>query len=406
MLTARRLSQLKELLRQPAAPFREQHVVRCVTEQLAQAGVPHFFDPFGNLVVGVGSEQSYQRLLQKRASGKDKNEPVRVFIAHMDHPGFHGVRWLDDSRLGEERLAIKWHGGSPLKHLSGAKLWLADDAERLTGNNLTATLSKPTLLKAGWAIDAAEVLITQSGDVSLKQRYPGKKARQLFGSFAFRSDCWISGKRLYTRAADDLVGVFAIVSTAIDLHRKGAGAPFIGLLTRAEEVGFVGAVQHFELGCLQAARRPVVCVSLEASRTLPGALVGKGPIVRMGDRRTTFDSGASQVLSSLAEKVLPGRHQRRVMDGGACEATAATAWGLPTIGITLPLGNYHNQGFEGGLDCPKPEGPAPEFVHLDDIDGELTLCRALMRRGLDWADPWSKTRLRLNKNALHYKSLF
>lgn len=396
MLTAKRLTQLKDILRQPAAPFREQHVVRCVTEQLARAGVPYFFDPFGNLVLDVGSEQSYRRLLQKR-----DGEPVRVFIAHMDHPGFHGVRWLD-----ENRLAIKWHGGSPLKHLSGAKLWLADNEQRLTGGGLTVKLSKPALLKAGWAIDTAEAVITSPDGVSLKQRYPGKKARQLFGSFAFRNDCWTSGKRLYTRAADDLVGVFAIVSTAIQMHRRGKGSPFIGLLTRAEEVGFVGAVQHFELGWLQAARRPVVCVSLEASRTLPGAVIGKGPVVRMGDRRTTFDSGASQVLSSLAEKVLPGRHQRRLMDGGACEATAATAWGLPTIGITLPLGNYHNQGFEGGMDCPKPEGPAPEFVHLDDIDGELRLCRALMRPGLEWSDPWSKTRQRLSKNAINYKTLF
>lgn len=396
MLTAKRLSQLKDILRQPAAPFREQHVVRCVRQQLDAAGVPYFLDPFGNLVVGVDSEQAYRRLLQV-----DATEPVRVFIAHMDHPGFHAVRWLD-----EHRLAIKWHGGSPLKHLSGAQLWLADDAQPLTGGGLTARLSKPRLLKAGWAIDTAEVLIHQPAGVSLRQRYPGKKAGQLFGGFSFRQDVWTSGKRLYTRAADDLVGVFTIVAIASEMHRRGAGAPFIGLLTRAEEVGFVGAIQHLELGWLQAAQRPVVCVSLEASRTLPGALVGKGPVVRMGDRRTIFDSGASQVLSMLAEQVLPGRHQRRLMDGGACEATAATAWGLPTIGITLPLGNYHNQGFEGGMDCPHPEGPAPEFVHLDDIDGELRLCRALMRRGLDWSDPWSKTRRRLQKNARGYKALF
>lgn len=405
MLTAKRLSQLKDILRQPAAPFCEQHVARCVSAQLNGAGVPHFYDPIGNLVVGVDSEKAYRRLLQKRTE-----EPVRVFIAHMDHPGFHGVRWLADTRLGENRLAVKWHGGSPLKHLAGANLWLADEEQRLTGQGspargLKAKLSKPKLLKAGWAIDTAEVLITPPKGVSLKQQYPGKQANRLFGSFAFRSDCWISSKRLYTRAADDLVGVFAIVSTAIDMQRRSAETPFIGLLTRAEEVGFVGAVKHFELGWLQAARRPVVCVSLEASRTLPGAIVGKGPVVRLGDRRTPFDSGALQVLSGLAEKTLPGRHQRRLMDGGACEATAATAWGLPTVGITLPLGNYHNQGFEGGMDCPRPEGPAPEFVHLDDIDGELRLCRALMRSGLDWSDPWSKTRTRLLKNARNYKSL-
>ncbi len=73
----------------------------------------------------------------------------------------------------------------------------------------------------------------------------------------------------------------------------------------------------------------MVGVSLEASRTLPGAVVGKGPVVRLGDRRTVFDAGALKVLSELAERVLPGGHQRRIMEGGVCEATAATVYGLP-----------------------------------------------------------------------------
>ena len=133
--------------------------------------------------------------------------------------------------------------------------------------------------------------------------------------------------------------------------------------------------------------------------------MGKGPVVRLGDRRTPFESGALQVLSEIAEKILPKAHQRRLMDGGACEATAATAWGVPTVGITLPLGNYHNQGFEGGMDCPQVDGPAPEFVHLDDINGELKLCRALMSSGLPWSDPWKKVRARLMGNARNYNNL-
>jgi endoglucanase len=372
--------------------------VRCVTAHLTQADVPHFIDPVGNLVVGVASEAAYHRLLNKRT--KAKNEPVRVFIAHMDHPGFHGLKWL-----GPNRLAVKWHGGSPLKHLAGARLWVADDKTEITGATLQAKLAKPRLLAAGWAMDTAEVHFSATDGRPLTERFSGRQAKGLFGSFAFRAHYWISGQRLYTRAADDLVGVFAIVSTAIDLQRRNPDAPFIGLLTRAEEVGFVGAVQHFELGWLNATKRPVLCVSLEASRTLPGAHVGKGPVVRLGDRRTTFESGALQVLSDLAQKVLPNAHQRRLMDGGACEATAATAWGLPTVGITLPLGNYHNQGFEGGMDCPKDEGPAPEFVHLRDIAGELQLCKALMSPRLPWADPWQKTRARLLKNTRQYKQL-
>lgn len=393
VLTQRQLLLLKDILRRPAAPFREQHVVQCVTTHLQQAGVPHYFDVTGNIVVGVNSETKYRRLLNVRDLSSQNREPVRVFIAHMDHPGFHGLRWVD-----KERLAIQWHGGSPLKHLAGAKVWLANDESELGEGQL----SKVSLLKTGWAIDKAEVRFSRDTLQSLT-RY---KAKTLFGGFVFRSHCWISGKRLYTRAADDLAGVFCIVDTAIHLYRKTnkKKPPFIGLLTRAEEVGFVGAVNHFQNSPLTSARRPVVCVSLEASRTLPGAVIGKGPVVRQGDRRTTFDNGGLEVLTALAEKILPKRHQRRVMDGGSCEATAATAWGLPTIGITLPLGNYHNQGFEGGMDCPKLEGPAPEFVHLDDIAGELALCRALMKPGLDWDDPWAVVRHRLQKNTSRYKT--
>ena len=267
-------------------------------------------------------------------------------------------------------------------------------------------LSKIKLLKSKLAIDSAVVHFQKGTKKFGRAEFMGARPRELFGSFAFRSHHWISGKRLYTRAADDLVGVFCIVATAIDLYRKHhKNDSFLGLLTRAEEVGFVGAVKHLELGWLQAAKRPVVCVSLEASRNLPGARLGKGPVVRLGDRRTPFNSGALQVLSELATKVLPKRHQRRVMDGGACEATATTAWGLPTVGITLPLGNYHNQGMDGGMDCRKQDGPAPEFVHLDDIKGELKLCKALMQKGLKWNDPWSPLRLRLNKIANKYNKL-
>jgi len=385
MLTPTRLRLLKDILSQPTAPFREQCVVRCVSGHLQRAGVPFFEDPAGNLVLGVDSPAAYVRLLRRR-----DDRPVRVFIAHMDHPGFHGLRWLD-----ARRLAVKWFGGSPVKHLSGASVWVADEA----GASAPGRLARATIVNQGWAIDRAEV---HFDDDIAKLRRGDVKA--LFGGFRFRAPHWTSGKRLYTRAADDLVGVFCIVSTAIDLFRRRSDdASFIGLLTRGEEVGFVGAVEHFEAGWLGAASRPVICVSLEASRTLPGALIGKGPVVRLGDRRTTFDSGALRVLSELAEKVLPQRHQRRVMDGGSCEATAATAWGLPTIGITLPLGNYHNQGLDGGMDCRRPAGPAPEFVHLDDIDGELKLCRALMRPKLRWDDPWENTRRRLSRNACSFK---
>lgn len=380
------LNLLMDLLAQPTAPFREEHVIACVSRALEQGRVPFFADPAGNLVVGVASKAEYLRRLREKSA-----EPLRVFIAHMDHPGFHGVEWLSP-----RRLKVQWHGGAPVRHVAGTAVWLAS-SQGCAGSGL---LHKVKLVASKRTLDTAEVRLAAPLDMP---------AQGLYGGFQFRAPVWQRGKKIYTKAADDLVGVFAIAATALDLfgskRRATAPPPFIGLLTRAEEVGFVGAVAHFELGWLNEARRPLMCVSLEASRTLPGAVVGKGPVVRLGDRRTVFNPDGLKVLADLAEQVLPGKHQRRVMDGGACEATAATAYGFPAIGISVPLGNYHNQGFEGGPDCPHAEGPAPEFVHLDDISGELTLCRALMRPGLPWDKPWQKQRLALRKNLRNYRKL-
>lgn len=388
MATALQRSEfLLDLLAQPTAPFRETHVIATVSRRLERAGVPFFQDPLGNVVIGVADRRAYAALLAQRDP-----EPVRIFIAHMDHPGFHGVRWS-----GEARLQIKWHGGSPMRYVAGAPVWLADAAGWRAGGELTKIRFTGFGLSATRrAIAAAEVRF-KPRDLERIRHLP---AASLYGGFRFRAPVWCSGRRLYTKAADDLVGVYAVCATAMHLFRKRSKTtrpPFLGLLTRAEEVGFIGAIGHFELGWLTSARRPLACISLETSRTLPGAVIGKGPVVRLGDRRTVFEAGCLQILTDIARGLLPDAHQRRVMDGGVCEATAATAYGLPAVGISVPLGNYHNEGFEGGPDCRHPHGPAPEFVHLEDIHGMVRLCRGLMRPGLPWSDPWKKLQGQLRK---------
>jgi putative aminopeptidase FrvX len=387
-MNARRYKLLTEFLSQPTAPFREEHVVAVAERVLERAGVPFFRDPVGNLIVGCASRAGYRRLVREKS-----DEPLRFFIAHMDHPGFHGLRWLSDTQL-----KVKWHGGSPTRHLGGSRVWLAT----AQGYRAEGRLGRVRLLKSGHAINTAEVQITRNGN-----GVP-PTADALYGGFGFRAPVWRAGKKIHTRAADDLVGVFAIINTALDLHKKTRGKktlPFLGLLTRAEEVGFVGAIGHFELDWLAGARRPVIAVSLETSRTLPGALVGQGPVVRLGDRRTVFHPGYLKVLTDVAQKALPGKYQRRVMHGGSCEATAAITYGLPAIGLSVPLGNYHNEGFEGGPGCRAPRGPAPEFVHLDDIKGLLKLCQALMRNGLPWNKPWETQRRLMHRRLREYRRL-
>lgn len=360
------------LLAQPTAPYRETRVIQWIKSELKKSQVPFFQDPTGNIVMGVGTEQEYRILL-----GQDDKEPLRIFIAHMDHPGFHGVKWKN-----KQALEIKWHGGSPRKHLVGSKVWLSNPS----GECFEGVLSSAVL-------DRNKTHLSK-GLVRIQGEPLDESATSLFGGFGFRKPVWEKGGILYTKAADDLVGCFVAIETAKKAV-KSYPRKFIGVLTRAEEVGFVGCIAHFEQGWFKNAKRPIVVVSLETSRTLPGAIIGKGPVVRLGDRAGIFNGQAVEVLSQIAQKKLPRKFQKRVMDGGTCEATVAVANRIPAMGISIPLGNYHNQGFEGGPDCRGKEGPAPEFVSLADIKGMLTLCEGLLEEGLPWQDPWVEKRKQL-----------
>jgi endoglucanase len=370
------LGRLRALLARPTAPYRETAVRAWVTDRLAAAGVPWCEDQDGNLVVGADSLAAYRRALARRDDGA-----AVVLVAHMDHPGFHGTRWLD-----AQRLAVRWHGGGPVRHLDGARVWLSVDGRR----EWPGVMRAPRPARHGHGLERAEVELVEP-------LRPRPAARRLFGGLAFRAPTWRSGHRLYTRVADDLTGVFAIVETAIAARRRRAGAPALfGLLTRAEEVGFVGMLAHLDAGWLQRARRPLLCVSLEASRHGPGARLGAGPVIRLGDRQGPFAPDDSRRLALLAARVLGDHHQQRLMDGGSCEASAMLAHGLPAAGLALPLGNYHNQNLDGGQDADAAHGPAPEFVDLRDLAGLLRLCRGLaQQRWID--DPWASARGRLTQ---------
>lgn len=377
---------LETLFATPAAPYRETHVLRLLEQTARDSKIPCFRDPYGNLILGAASKTEY---LKKCAQAKRASRPLCAYIAHTDHPGFHLTK-----KIGNRSYAYEWLGGAPVAHLEGARVWIANDEKRLGG----ARITKAELTQSGRSIARGELeLETECADLNDFD----SNARSHFGGFRFKAPVWKEGSRYYTSAADDLAGCYALVKTAQALYPKGrptsAARYFLGILTRAEEVGFIGCIAHLELGWLKP-HPQVLVVSLESSRTLPGAEIGKGPVLRLGDRMSVFSANALQSFLQIAQAgdaqgAIP--FQRRIMDGGSCEASAARGYGFETIGLSVPLGNYHNQSLEGGPDAGPAGGVAPEFIDESDLKGMQRLCLALVTtkdRVAQWKSPWKTTR--------------
>lgn len=194
---------------------------------------------------------------------------------------------------------------------------------------------------------------------------------------------------LHAPACDDLAGVAAAL-TALDQARKKPELRHFGvLLTRAEEEGLLGAI---------AAARDGTCpddsriLSIETSRSFPDSPIGDGPIVRVGDLSSVFDADLTNRLTQVARdnKLV---HQRKLMAGGSCEATAFGAYGLSATGLCLALGNYHNQADIDGVKAGTAKAlVAPEIISLDDFDGLVNLMLAAAK-GIDGAGSDIRSRL-------------
>ncbi|MDE2292809.1 MAG: hypothetical protein KGL53_12065, partial [Elusimicrobia bacterium] len=140
-------------------------------------------------------------------------------------------------------------------------------------------------------------------------------------------------------------------------------------------VGFHGCLGALRLGTV-AKERPVVV--LECSKAMPGAEQGRGPVIRVGDKARVFDADLVAALEARAkelQKEHPGLGwQRRLMDGGTCEATAFSLAGHRAVCLAFPLGNYHNVG---------PKRVEAEYIREKDfLDGVHLLC-AFAARGVD-----------------------
>lgn len=333
---------LERTLDNPTAPYREGEVIAWVRAFVArQEGLTLREDADGN---------QYVRRRGVRAS----RSPL-VLSAHMDHPGFRALR--SRPRRGGQRVEALFLGGVRPSYFPGARVrFHTGDG----GTRATVHGTRPDPRSGG-----LRVLL------HARERVPGGA----FGTWdlpGFRRSRR-NPDLIETRAADDLAGVAAILAVleaadAIDPKRR---VDVRGLFTRAEEVGFVGA-----LAVARGRRLPrgARIVAVEASKALPDAPQGGGPILRVGDRTSIFDDGLTRWIGRVgADLERRGRFawQRKLMDGGTCEASAFQLYGHRCAGMCLPLGNYHNMGERGGI--------AVETIRLSDCVGLVRFFEGLVR---------------------------
>jgi endoglucanase len=231
-----------------------------------------------------------------------------------------------------------------------------------------------------------------------KEYFKSKPAKRKFTGFSM----WdlpayeLRGGRIYSRACDDLVGCACIVAMFQELERTGARCAAYGLFTRAEEVGFVGAMQLAKNSVLP---RDVTVVSLETSSVKGGPVeMGAGVIIRVGDRTSIFDSEATAQLQDFA-KSAGIKHQRALMQGGTCEATSYALYGYRTAALCVALGNYHN--------CGPRQRIASEYVSAKDAEGMASLCVELAksRPTIALKDLRQRLEKRMNEHRKYFRKL-
>ena len=343
-LQSRHEAMCLELTTIPTAAGREQRVQSFMDQWLnrRKGSLKWKRDKDGNLLI--------------TSKKRSRTRPL-LFTAHLDHPGFV------ISEIIDKRTAVaEFRGGVLDPYFKDARVEFfssADSQFKGTVKDLqTAEPFKRATIQ--FTKNAEELAVGDVGRWAFpKATISGRGRRRLFK----------------TNACDDLAAAAAALA-AFDRIRKRPGMDHVGILfTVAEEVGFVGAIGVAQSGFVPSNAR-LVC--LENSRASEECPIGNGPVVRVGDRLTVFNPVLTNLISECATEYATQRThfrwQRKLMVGGACEATAFSAFGFESTCLCIPLGNYHNMDRIDEIKA--GERPAPlgrEFVSTDDFHGLIEL---------------------------------
>ena len=327
----------------PTGSFNERRVHDFLRAFAEQRGLTYREDAVGNAVI------EYRR-------GR-KTTPL-VLGAHTDHPGFVVTA------VNGRRLELEFRGGVPGNYgkREPLRIYAADPSQdrgeakaTITSTVLSDAANRWTKRLTGAKAMLAPGATAEVGDLALWDVEPAR----------------VRGQILHARSCDDLGGGLAILWAFEQLVQQQPNAHVLGLFTRAEEVGLVGAAAVTTTDLLP---RDGLLVAVECSSMAGGrAAQGDGPIIRVGDAQHIFSPRITMWMHRLALELQQAdpafRFQRKLMDGGTTEATAYDLLGYESGAACLALGNYHNMGPDDRI--------AAETIHLGDVEGLARLFVAM-----------------------------
>jgi putative aminopeptidase FrvX len=306
----------------PTAPCHEGHVRGLLLARLKD--LPHVttrLDEFGNLHATYDHEA--------------KGEPFRV-VAHMDHPAF-----VVERKDGEAELHFA--GGVDEKYFIGQGIVFHNEA---------------TTDSLGWAVVKGTSFSPEAKRVKIDRPIPPEAT---FATWDLpKARC--TQKLFISPACDDLAQVSTVLALLRRLALTNARGCVHALFTRAEEIGFAGALAAMKS---ETPLEAMPTLSLETSNARGFAKVDAGPVVRVGDRLSIFDTLITHWLDTAFQDLKvtqpEATYQRLLMGGGTCEASVFQRAGLPTGALCVALNNYHNMG--PGISL------RSESISLRDIQG-------------------------------------
>jgi len=355
----------------PTATGCEQRVVAWIDQWVSgREGVEKRADPHGNFELSL-------------SSAPKTDHPI-YFTAHLDHPAF-----VVEQIVNETELILSFRGGVMSDYFPDATIRVHTSDEGFVpativeehdpdGKEWSETETRPFKMYRATSTASHGASV---GDIGTWELPDAQIIDDEFGGI------------IHTNACDDLAAVAAALCALDEIRiaqQNGAVKNDVRVLfTLAEEIGFVGAIGASKDGFMPKGSR---IIALENSRAFHDSPIHGGPIVRVGDRISVFSPELTGAVAKVAERIAGGpaqpkasekmsdmpkwKWQRKLMAGGACEASVYCAYGYTSTCVCLPLGNYHNMGGLAEAQAGTHEGVprvGREYVGIDDFHGMVDL---------------------------------